>query len=57
MLCAQCGEEIKGKPVKQDGEIYCSLECAYIAAGLDPEEDEDYFEEDPVEGTFDEDDE
>ncbi len=57
MLCAQCGEEIKGKPVKQDGEIYCSLECAYIAAGLDPEEDEDYFEEDPVEGTIDDDDE
>lgn len=55
MLCSQCGEEIVGKPVKQAGEFYCSLECANIAAGIDPdEEEEDYFEEDEIEGLFDE---
>ena len=57
MRCAECGDEIKGKPVKQDGELYCSLECAYLAAGFDPDDEDDYFEEDPVEGSFDEDEE
>ena len=57
MRCAQCGEEFHGKAVKQDGEIYCSLECAYIAAGLDPEEEDDYYDEDPVEGMYENEDE
>ncbi len=57
MQCAQCGDEINGKPVRQDGDIFCSLECAYIAAGLDPEEEEGYYEEDPVEGAFTDEDE
>lgn len=52
MRCAQCGDEIRSKPVKQDGEIYCSLECAYIAAGIDPEEEEGYYDEDPIEKAF-----
>ncbi len=56
MQCSNCGEKIVGKPVKQTGEFYCSLECANVAAGIDPaEEEEDYFEEDEIEGLFDED--
>ena len=56
MLCSFCGEEIVGKPVKQGGEIYCSLECANQASGID-EEDEGYFEEDPVDDFYEEEDE
>lgn len=57
MRCGHCGEEFMGKPVKQDGEMFCSLECAYRAAGLEPEEEDDYYDEDPVEGAFEEEDE
>lgn len=56
MNCAQCGDRIEGKPVKQGGEFFCSLECAYQAAGLNPEEDEEYFDEDDFEGYNDDDD-
>jgi len=57
MHCAECGDEIKGKPVKQDGEMYCSLECAYLAAGDDPDAEDDYYEEEPVHGSFEEEEE
>lgn len=57
MLCAFCGEEIISKPVKQGGEIFCSLECANRASGIEEEEDEGYFEEDPVDDFYEEGDE
>ena len=25
--CAQCGEEIQGRPVEYDGKQFCSQEC------------------------------
>lgn len=56
MNCAHCGERIEGKAVKQSGDFFCSLECAYRAAGLNPEEDEEYFDEDNFEGYNDDDD-
>ncbi|MBD3258555.1 hypothetical protein GF377_08990 [candidate division GN15 bacterium] len=56
MFCAFCGEEIVGKPVKQSGELYCSLECANRASGIDEEEEEGYFEEDPVDDFYEEED-
>ena len=40
MYCAQCGDKIVGKPVKQGGEFFCSPECANFASGVDIEEDE-----------------
>jgi hypothetical protein len=46
MFCANCSEKILGDPVKQAGEFFCSDECASLAAGLDPEEPNGYFEED-----------
>ena len=49
MFCAHCREEITGKPIMQSGEKYCSLECANLASGIDPEEAEEYYEEEPVE--------
>ncbi len=56
MYCAQCGEKITGKPIKQGGEFYCSLECANLAAGIEPEElDEGYYEEEAVEGFLEDD--
>jgi len=50
MICAQCGCEITGKARREDGQIFCSLECSYIYAGLDTDEEEGYFEEEPVSG-------
>ena len=44
MHCAYCSEKIQGKAVRQGDEAYCSLECANLAAGNVPEEDE-YFDE------------
>jgi hypothetical protein len=46
MFCANCSEKILGDAVMQAGEYYCSSECANLAAGLDPEEEDGYFEED-----------
>lgn len=50
MYCALCNERIVGKPVTQEGEHYCSLECANAANGLTGEEDDGYYEEDEIEG-------
>ncbi len=40
MDCAFCGEEFTGNPVRQDGQIFCSVECAEMAAevGIDDED-------------------
>lgn len=51
MHCANCSEKILGKPVRQSNDIFCSLECANMAAGIDPEE-EGYFEEDSLEDFY-----
>ncbi|MGD8923129.1 MAG: hypothetical protein PVH24_07745 [Candidatus Zixiibacteriota bacterium] len=51
MHCAYCSEKIIGKPIKQGAEYFCSLECANLASGIDPEE-EDYYEEDLLEELF-----
>ena len=49
MFCNQCNEKIVGKPVKQGAEYYCSLECANLASGIDPEEESgEYYEEEQV---------
>ncbi|MEW6411210.1 MAG: hypothetical protein AB1483_01915 [Candidatus Zixiibacteriota bacterium] len=45
MFCANCGEKIRGKAVNQGGENFCSDECASLAAGIDPEEANGYYEE------------
>jgi hypothetical protein len=45
VYCAQCSEKIIGKPLRQDGDYFCSLECANIASGIDPEEHQGYYEE------------
>ena len=45
MICAFCGEKFTGKPIKQGGQVYCSIECADMAAEV-VSEDEDYYEED-----------
>ena len=38
MHCANCSEKIMVKPLKQDSELFCSLECANLASGIEPEE-------------------
>ena len=57
MICAFCGEKFTGKPVKQGGAIYCSIECADMAAEV-VSDDEDYYEEDNLDvDNFDDEDE
>lgn len=54
MHCANCSEKIMGEPLKKGGEYFCSIECANIAQGVDPDDpfiydneefDEDFLEE------------
>jgi hypothetical protein len=49
MHCAYCSEKIIGKPICEGAECYCSLECAYLASGIDPDETGEYYEEDLLE--------
>ena len=46
---------IIGKPVTQEDFNYCSLECANAAVGHVAEEDPSYFEENELEGLYNED--
>jgi hypothetical protein len=55
VYCAYCSEKIRGDAIKQAGDYFCCVECANLAAGVDPEEpvlydaddfDEDFLEED-----------
>lgn len=48
MKCQQCHELITGDPIKQNNEFFCSLECANIAAGYEPDEELAYFEEEEI---------
>jgi len=48
MVCEFCGEEFKGKPVKQGGQVFCSIECANMAAEVGSDDDE-YYDEDDLE--------
>ena len=55
MRCSHCGESINGRPIKQGNEYFCSLECANLAFGISPEEEEGgYYEENEIEGLFEE---
>ncbi len=56
MVCAHCSEKITGKPIRQGGENYCSLECANAASGIETDDSEEYFEEDAIEDFFGEED-
>jgi predicted RNA-binding protein with EMAP domain len=57
MICAFCGERFSGKPIKQDRLVYCSIECADMAAEV-VSEDEEYYEEDDLDmGGYDEEEE
>jgi len=49
-----CSAKIVGKPIKQGQEYFCSLECANLASGIDPEEVEDYYEEDAIKDFYEE---
>ncbi|MEW5924732.1 MAG: hypothetical protein AB1746_12165 [Candidatus Zixiibacteriota bacterium] len=47
MVCEFCGEEFDGKPVRQAGQVFCSIECADMAAEVGTD-DEEYYEEDDL---------
>jgi len=46
MRCAFCGEEFDGRPVRQDGNLYCSTSCADMASEVGLGEEELDFSED-----------
>ena len=48
MQCAHCGCEIDGRGRREGGQVFCSLECSYASEGLDTDEEDGYFEEEPV---------
>ncbi len=54
MYCAYCNEKIQGRPIRQGGDFFCSLECANSASGVIMEEPEEYYEENELEGLFEE---
>lgn len=55
MFCANCSEKILGDAVRQGEECFCSDECANLAAGVDPEDANGYYEEeDSVKDFFEE---
>jgi len=45
MFCAQCCEKILSDSIKQGDDCFCSVACANLAAGYDPEDDIDYYED------------
>jgi hypothetical protein len=53
MICAFCGEKFSGKPIKQGGQVYCSIECADMAAEVVAEDEEYYEEETPELDSYD----
>ena len=40
MNCVFCGDEITGRPIRREGQVYCSLDCVYTAAEVSSDEDE-----------------
>jgi len=52
MFCALCSEKILGDPIKNNGDFFCSIECAKNAAGLDLDEELNYIEEDDLSHNF-----
>lgn len=48
MKCMKCKEELSNNPIKQGNEFFCSLECANLAAGYEPDEELSYFEEEEI---------
>lgn len=45
MVCEFCGGDFEGRPIRQGDQVFCSIECANMAAQIGAEED-DYYEED-----------
>ena len=54
MVCSFCNDKIDGKPIRQAGEYYCSLECANLAAGTTDDDNEEYYDEADLEGLYEE---
>ena len=40
MNCVFCEDEIIGRPIHREGQVYCSIDCLDTAAEVDIEEDE-----------------
>ncbi|HOP06270.1 MAG TPA: hypothetical protein PLF13_03160 [candidate division Zixibacteria bacterium] len=56
IYCSYCSEPINGKPINQGGEYFCSLECAHRALGIDTDEPDAYYDENELEGLWEEED-
>ena len=54
MYCSYCSAEITGRPIAEGGEYFCSLECAHLALGIETDEPEAYYDENELEGLYEE---
>jgi len=54
IFCTQCKEEVMDRPIRQDNELFCSVQCADKASGHDTEEPEEYYDESDLEGLYEE---
>ncbi len=45
MDCVFCADEITGRPIRQDGQVYCSIDCVDTATEVGIDEDEYGMEE------------
>jgi hypothetical protein len=45
MNCSNCTVKINLNSIRQGGDVYCSVECANLAAGYETNTDNSYFEE------------
>jgi hypothetical protein len=50
MNCVFCGEEIIGRPIRQDGQVYCSIDCLDTATEVGIDQDDYEMEEVPDDG-------
>lgn len=55
MECARCKEKFNGLLEQEGDKVFCSMECADLASGIVPEENENYVEEAAPEGFNEED--
>lgn len=48
MNCSYCKDAIDLNSIRQGSEMFCSLECANLAAGYDTNSEDSYYEEESL---------
>lgn len=45
MNCVFCGDEIEGRPIRQEGQVYCTTDCVDTSAEVGIDDDQYRMEE------------